>query len=460
MNNLSDIFVKSFDNAGLPTAAAKKHNTYLRGRQEDPELAVLGNNALVAWTSFGQDAGGAGIQGRMVNGGAEFAMNSQGNLHQKAPVVISNGVNKYLALWVNTIKADHSILAAQRYISSEGAVAAGVKDVTAGEVNIVGAEVARRKTNTKALKTPPQPESVATMSLAAPPPPPAANPAAKRIAAAEHVNAAKPQVANNSVHQPAPEPTPANNATARRPGNTRLSNAAETALQSMARMRQGAPNRMNMRRPSMMRNNSSAYQAQSSLLHQARARTQGTRPGMVRPTGLYGQRPGTTQSSLTRMGMLRQPQQPTQMANLNSGFSTAQTTRSTRLGPQLTRSNLRFTPSSSSVIGRQGQQVARNSTRQPSSAMNRMEFLRNRGNSSTAAAQTAAAQPVNASLAQSGRDYYLRYQSQSGSRYQVQSSNDQNSWSNVGGVRSGRGGTDSVRVVPGSAKYYRVVRSN
>ena len=60
MNNLSDIYVKSFDNAGLPTAAAKKHNTYLRGRQEDPELAVLGNDALVAWTSFGQDAGGAG----------------------------------------------------------------------------------------------------------------------------------------------------------------------------------------------------------------------------------------------------------------------------------------------------------------------------------------------------------------------------------------------------------------
>jgi len=104
--------------------------------------------------------------------------------------------------------------------------------------------------------------------------------------------------------------------------------------------------------------------------------------------------------------------------------------------------------------------VARNSTRQPNSAMNRMEFLRNRGNSSTAAAQMATAQPVNASLAQSGRDYYLRYQSQSGSRYQVQSSNDQSNWRNVGGVRSGRGGTDSVRVVPGSAKYYRVVRSN
>ena len=470
MNNLSDIYVKSFDNAGLPTAAAKKHNTYLRGRQEDPELAVLGNDALVAWTSFGQDAGGAGIQGRMVKGGAEFAVNSQGNLHQKAPVVITNGANKYLALWVNTIKADHSILAAQRYISSEGAVAAGVKDVTAGEVNVVGAEVARRKTNTKALKTPPQPESVATMSLAAPPPPPAANPAAKRIAAAEHMNggsaATKPQVANNSMRQPAPTPTPANNATARRPGNTRLSNAAETALQSMARMRQGAPNRINMRRPGMVRNNSSAYQAQSSLLQQARSRTQGlqgTRPGMLRPTGLYGQRPGSTQPSLSRMGMLRQPQQPTQMAGLTQntrGFSTAQTTRSTRLGPQMTRSNLRVAPSSSSVFGRPGQQVARNSTRQPNSAMNRMEFLRNRGNSSTAAAQMAAAQPVNASLAQSGRDYYLRYQSQSGSRYQVQSSNDQSNWRNVGGVRSGRGGTDSVRVVPGSAKYYRVVRSN
>ena len=101
---------------------------------------------------------------------------------------------------------------------------------------------------------------------------------------------------------------------------------------------------MNMRRPGMVRNNSSAYRAQSTAATGAfpHARPTGhSPPGMLRPTGLWAT--AAEQPSLSRMGMLRQPQQPTtQMAACQNtrGFSTAQTTRSTRLGPQLTRSNL------------------------------------------------------------------------------------------------------------------------
>ena len=76
MGNLSDVFVKSFDANGLPSGQSAIHNTYLRGRQEDPAIAIVGNDALVAWTSYGQDAGGAGIQGRLISGGTEFAINS------------------------------------------------------------------------------------------------------------------------------------------------------------------------------------------------------------------------------------------------------------------------------------------------------------------------------------------------------------------------------------------------
>jgi len=150
--NSSDVYIKTFDNNGLPAAQAVRHNTYLTGRQSTPEVAMVGSDALVTWATSGQDAGGLGVQGRMLSGGTEFQINSQGQLNQSMPTIGSDGTGKYIAVWVNTMKADHSILSAQRYLVPNGAVGEGVVDVTAGEVQVVGAEQVQRRTNPQAAR--------------------------------------------------------------------------------------------------------------------------------------------------------------------------------------------------------------------------------------------------------------------------------------------------------------------
>ena len=152
--NSSDVYIKTFDNNGLPAVQAVRHNTYLTGRQSTPEVAMVGSDALVTWASSGQDAGGLGVQGRMLSGGTEFQINSQGQLNQSMPTIGSDGTGKYIAVWVNTMKADHSILSAQRYLVPNGAVGEGVVDVTAGEVQVVGAEQVQRRTNPQAARRP------------------------------------------------------------------------------------------------------------------------------------------------------------------------------------------------------------------------------------------------------------------------------------------------------------------
>ena len=47
MNNLSDVFVKTFNANGLPSGQSALHNTYLKGRQEDPGIAIVDRDALV-----------------------------------------------------------------------------------------------------------------------------------------------------------------------------------------------------------------------------------------------------------------------------------------------------------------------------------------------------------------------------------------------------------------------------
>jgi len=465
-NNLSDIFVKSFDGNGLPSGQSTRHNTYLKGVQEDPEIAVVGSDALVVWTSYGQDAGGAGIQGRLTSGGTEFAINSQGNLHQKEPAVGSNGGNKYLAIWVNTIRADHSIISAQRYLASNGTAVDGVVDVTAGEIKVVSGETARRRTNPRAasaraqMSTSVQQQPVATLNIN-PTPPQVSSVTPAVVAIQQQQVASAPRVVNT------PSPSPAPVTTSTQPSQ-RVSQAAVTAQSSMAqlqsRTRQAA--RIDISRPSL-RNSSTA--AQNTLLQQARSRVSGStvsaRSGYQSQSSVFN-RARSSMSSLTsptRTAFLRQPMQGSAMNRGSSiRFNWNPPQRMTSSG-SANGSRAGLTRQLSSSTGTQAGQLAglrRTNTGQRTTAADRYGSLMNRAQASAANARNSGLRPVPASVTRNGQGTRLQWLSQNGARYQVQSSNDRTSWRNVGTPRSGRPGSDSMPVQPGGPRFYRVVRSN
>ena len=472
MNNLSDVFVKSFDANGLPSGQSTRHNTYLKGLQENPGIAVVGSDALVVWTSYGQDAGGAGIQGRLTSGGTEFAINSQGNLHQKAPAVGSNGGNKYLAVWVNTIRADHSIIAAQRYLASNGTATDGVVDVTAGEIQVVSGGTERRRANprtalTRAQMTPSgQQQPVATLNInptPTPSPPQLSSVAPAVVAVQQQQTTSAPRVVNT------PSPSPAPVTTSTQPSQ-RVSQAAATAQRSMAQLQtrtRESATRINLRQP-FMRNASTT--AQSTLLQQARSRTYGS---TGRARSVYqsqssvfsrAQSPVSSLTSPTRTAFLRQPLQGSAMNRSSyTRINSHAPQRMTSLSGSSSGSRVGLTRQVPSSTGTQAGQMAgyrSGNAEQRATAADRYGSLMNRAQASAANARNSGLRPVPASVTRNGQGTQLRWLSQNGARYQVQSSNDRTSWQNVGTPRSGRPGSDSMPVQPGGPRYYRVVRSN
>lgn len=60
-----DIWLRRFDREGLGVGAAVRVNSYVSGNQSQPSLAVDGQgNAVVVWTSEGQDGSGGGVFGQ------------------------------------------------------------------------------------------------------------------------------------------------------------------------------------------------------------------------------------------------------------------------------------------------------------------------------------------------------------------------------------------------------------
>jgi hypothetical protein len=451
MNNLTDVYVKAFDANGLPTRKSERLNTFLKGHQENPGQATMGTDALVAWTSHGQDAGGAGIQGRLLSGGTEFKINSQGNLHQRSPTAGSNGANKYVVVWVNTIRADHSILSAQRYLASNGVALPDVVDVTLGEVQVVSAPIERRRTNP--AQTAPETASQPPATLNINPAPPRVASVAPKVQPEQVVVTAPAAVTASSA--PTPSASPAQS----------LTRAAETANRSMSQLQNRATQRnvrLNMRTPSFA---NTAAASRSTLMRQARARTFGNSSGYQSSTSAFN-RAQPSANSLSREAFLRQSlsnwsrnqpgytrtnirtvQQPSLLTAAASPSS-----RSARVG-QLRTGNM------NSWDGRLGS-YQRQSTRQTPNAADRRNNLFSRARASAALARNSGQRPVPAGITRNGRGTRLSWLSQGGARYQVQSSNDRTAWRNVGTPRAGRSGSDSIGLQSGGPRFYRVVRSN
>ena len=404
--NLNDVLLRTFNASGVPAGKSEKHNTHLKGQQAKPELVQLAGDALVAWTSYGQDASGAGVQGRLASGGTEFQVNTQGQLHQTAPTVATDGASKFLVVWVNTIKPSHSILSAQRYVTSNSSLD-GVVDVTSGEVQVVSADAKSRITGTASAATAASDAPAASVASTpgfqvSPPPSLPAAPAAPAAVAVSAIPSAAPPLS-----------------------------AAPVAPRSLASTRASAPSMANRSIP-----RPSAFGAQrSATAGLSMMRSLSQRRSMGRPSVNFGGR--ATQ-------MARAPQ---------SRFSRS-------AGPSRGLPGQGLRPGFGSSRGGQGSLANRraNPTRPTASGMLRGM---NRGSTGGRGAPTQSS-TVRASLQRgSAGGYNLSWQSQQGRRYVVQGSNDLKSWNNVGTARSGHGGQDSVSVGgANSPRYFRVRQAN
>jgi len=404
--NLGDIMIRMFNANGTPAGSESRHNTYLRGQQDSPELVQLADDALVAWTSYGQDGSGAGVVGRLVSGGTEFQINSQGLYHQSSPAVATDGANKFLAVWVNTINPKHSILSAQRYVTTNGDLD-GVVDVTAGQVQIVEAEN-RQQTPTAS----PELQNAASNTLRA------------------------DAVASLPVEMTVPQPPVV---APRPPSPVAVSAAAppKRATSAAPSTRAGRASLASRQLPKSSFAARSFSAGQNALRSTAMQRSFGGRggPGMRTSPSLANR---LAQSPGANRGMLgsRSVQRPTP----SRSFASAGKSGFDRAAYLARRSGM--SPSNglaTRMAGRQG------------TAQERLKTSR------SGVGSRSSNGPVHASL----RDGSLQWKSPSGSRFQVQGSNDLQNWNNVGAARSGRGGADSFAIDRSNGpRYYRVVRRN
>tara|TARA_Y100000588_G_scaffold43261_2_gene41158 strand:+ start:182 stop:2395 length:2214 start_codon:yes stop_codon:yes gene_type:complete len=445
IRNLSDIYTRRFNSAGLPLTSNVRQNTWLRGEQVGPELVQMGGEALVAWTSYGQDTSGGGIQARLISGGREFQVNTQSRMHQRAPTVAADGAGKFLVVWVNTISATHSILSGQRYVSSDGELA-GVVDVTAGEVELVEAVAQRQKVTPVSMSAQPEPVLSSGLDVA--------------LKTTENVAPVRKNVISRAAPQvvleapAAPRLTPVESTV-----NTASAPASAPSAPSMAEMRAA--------QASAVPPNSAAA-GRSMLLAAARMRTQDRRSMMTRsaPTlaqvrsaapsfasirNSYAQRLANARATAPRpLGASRQfagtGYQRTSgwrngTAGAPSGF-----TRATQMAGTSSAASRGFNSASSRFNQLMGNSLSRTAMQRRAREGQGQQQVR----------------PVATSLQRSDDGLRIQWSGRQGARYQVQGSSDLRQWQNVGAARAGNGRADSVSVNSGGdgPRYYRVVRVN
>jgi len=363
----------------------------------------------------------------MFEGGAEFGVNTQENLDQSTPALAANGSREFVAVWVNTMRVDHSILSAQRYVVHEEGVVPAASDVTAGTVEVVGDIPIQRQTNPSAAvrrvgaTVSTDIVSVATMQIAPPAPVAVVETVAPSVSSAKVV-----QALNTQNIAPVSESPSQTVETAKQTGSSSgsvslvpsVSSAATTALNSISQYRAGG----------MARYNVASTRSYITPVRQQISSSIGSLPS--RSSMMLG-----STFSRNRPSALR----------ISSGGDV-------RLG------------------GSQAARIAANSVSNPrqqaavattaATASERVSSLRTSAEASAALARNSSLTPVPAGVVRTGRGTNLQWISKYGGRYQVQSSNDKANWGNVGVPRKGTSGVDALSIGNLGFRFYRVVRVN
>lgn len=115
-----DAYARPFSSTGAGGPVVRL-NTNVLGNQYAPRLSAVGLDYLVIWTSLGQDGSREGVYGQFVHNdgalvGTEFRVNTTTVSQQMQPVVASDGVGQFIAVWASYIGGANSFdLFAQRY---------------------------------------------------------------------------------------------------------------------------------------------------------------------------------------------------------------------------------------------------------------------------------------------------------------------------------------------------------
>jgi hypothetical protein len=110
-----DIYTRNFTNQNQPLGERSLHNRYGGGDQVNPALAATADGVLVAWDCGSHTKTGTEIHGRMLKGGAEFRVNSRVINKQNMVAAAGNGSGMLMVAWVDAISATSVLLIARRY---------------------------------------------------------------------------------------------------------------------------------------------------------------------------------------------------------------------------------------------------------------------------------------------------------------------------------------------------------
>jgi hypothetical protein len=128
-NNGYDVYGHIFTN-NVAAGGAFYINSTLSGDQYIPQVSVIGQDYLVAWTSLGQDGSREGIYAQSIHAdgtlvGGEFRVNTTTVGQQMEPAIASDGVDQFLAVWTSFASLTNGFdLFAQRYVNSSGILVA------------------------------------------------------------------------------------------------------------------------------------------------------------------------------------------------------------------------------------------------------------------------------------------------------------------------------------------------
>ncbi len=117
-----DVYARGYSAAGVGGSVSRV-NTFVTGNQYGPRLVSIGLDYLVVWTSLGQDGSREGVYGQFLHSdgtltGNERRVNSTTASQQMQPVVASDGVSQFLAVWTSYTGNPYSFdLYAQRYMN-------------------------------------------------------------------------------------------------------------------------------------------------------------------------------------------------------------------------------------------------------------------------------------------------------------------------------------------------------
>jgi len=104
-SNSWDIHARVFNPNGTAASDAFVVNTRTYGDQFAPQIASVGANQVVVWTSLGQDGGREGVFGQALSLGApvggEFRVNTETASAQMQPCVAGDGAGRFFAVWTS-----------------------------------------------------------------------------------------------------------------------------------------------------------------------------------------------------------------------------------------------------------------------------------------------------------------------------------------------------------------------